>query len=106
VALVLYNYAVGIRSSRQVERRCVEDVACRFVAANRVPDHVTVNRFRARHQDALSGLFAAVLGLCARAGMVRVGTVAVDSTKMAAGLSDEVCVVVVMRPRCQGAAPA
>jgi transposase len=87
VALVLYNYAVGIRSSRQVERRCVEDVACRFIAANRAPDHVTINRFRARHQDALSALFAAVLALCARAGMVRVGTVAVDSTKMAADAS-------------------
>jgi transposase len=87
VALVLYNYAVGVRSSRAVERRCVEDVACRFVAANRAPDHVTINRFRARHQDALSGLFAEVLALCARAGMVRVGTVAVDSTKLAADAS-------------------
>jgi transposase len=87
VALVLYNYAVGIRSSRQIERRCVEDVACRFIAANRTPDHVTINRFRARHQDALSALFGQVLALCARAGMVRVGTVAVDSTKMAADAS-------------------
>ena len=87
VALVLYNYAVGVRSSRQVERRCVEDVACRFIAANRVPDHVTINRFRARHQDALSALFAQVLALCARAGMVRAGAVAIDSTKMAADAS-------------------
>jgi transposase len=87
VALVLYNYAVGVRSSRVIERRCVEDVACRFVAANRAPDHVTINRFRARHQDALSGLFADVLALCAQAGMMRVGTVAVDSTKLAADAS-------------------
>jgi transposase len=87
VALVLYNYAVGVRSSRQVERRCVEDVACRFIAANRAPDHVTINRFRARHQEALSALFGQVLALCARAGMVRVATVAVDSTKMAADAS-------------------
>jgi transposase len=87
VALVLYSYAVGVRSSRQVERRCVEDVACRFIAANRAPDHVTINRFRARHQDALSALFGQVLALCARAGMIRVGTVAVDSTKMAADAS-------------------
>jgi len=87
VALVLYNYAVGVRSSRVIERRCVEDVACRFVAANRAPDHVTINRFRSRHQDALSGLFGDVLGLCARAGMVRVGAVAVDSTKLAADAS-------------------
>jgi transposase len=87
VALVLFNYAVGVRSSRAIERRCIEDVACRYVAANRVPDHVTINRFRGRHQDALSGLFADVLALCAQAGMVRVGVVAVDSTKLAADAS-------------------
>jgi transposase len=87
VALVLYNYAVGVRSSRVIERRCVEDVASRFVAANRAPDHVTINRFRSRHHAALSGLFGDVLALCAQAGMVRVGTVAVDSTKLAADAS-------------------
>lgn len=87
VALVLYNYAVGVRSSRVIERRCVEDVACRFVAANRAPDHVTINRFRGRHHAALSGLFSDVLALCAQAGMLRVGTVAVDSTKLAADAS-------------------
>jgi transposase len=87
VALVLYNYAVGVRSSRVIERRCVEDVACRFVAANRAPDHVTISRFRARFQEELSGLFGDVLALCARAGMVRVGAVAVDSTKLAADAS-------------------
>jgi transposase len=87
VALVLYNYAVGVRSSRVIERRCVEDMACRFVAANRAPDHVTINRFRSRHEDALSGLFGEVLALCARAGIVRVGAVAVDSTKLAADAS-------------------
>ncbi len=87
VALVLYNYAVGVRSSRAIERRCVEDVACRFVAANRAPDHVTINRFRGRHQESLSALFGEVLVLCARAGMVRVGMVAVDSTKLAADAS-------------------
>src|SRR4051794_26065645 len=87
VALVLYSYAVGVRSSRAIERRCVEDVACRFVAANRAPDHVTINRFRSRHQVALSELFGEVLALCVRAGMARVGTVAIDSTKLAADAS-------------------
>jgi transposase len=87
VALVLYNYAVGVRSSRAIERRCVEDVACRFVAGNRAPDHVTINRFRARFADALSGLFGEVLAVCAQAGMVRVGVVAIDSTKLAADAS-------------------
>jgi len=86
-ALLVYAYAVGERSSRQIERRCVEDVAFRVIAANRVPDHVTINRFRARHADALAGLFGQVLGLCSRAGMVRVGTVAVDGTKLAANAS-------------------
>jgi transposase len=86
-ALLVYAYAVGERSSRQVERRCVEDVAFRVVAANRAPDHVTINRFRGRHADALAGLFGQVLGLCAEAGMVRVGTVCVDGTKIAANAS-------------------
>ena len=84
VALLLYAYAVGERSSRQVERRCQEDVAFRVIAANRAPDHTTIARFRVRHERALAGLFSSVLALCARAGMVRVGTVAVDGTKIAA----------------------
>jgi transposase len=86
-ALVLYNYAVGVRSSRVIESRCVEDVACRVIAANRAPDHSTISDFRRRHQEALSGLFLEVLSLCRDAGMVRVGTVAVDSTKLAADAS-------------------
>jgi transposase len=87
VALLLYNYAVGVRSSRAIERRCVEDVACRVIAANRAPDHATVARFRARHGEALSALFYEVLALCQAAGMLSVGTVAVDSTKLAADAS-------------------
>jgi transposase len=84
VALLLYGYAVGERSSRQIERRCGEDVAFRVIAANRAPDHTTIARFRARHDQRLAGLFVQVLALCAKAGMVRVGTVAVDGTKLAA----------------------
>jgi transposase len=86
-ALLLYNYALGVRGSRAIERRCVEDVACRVIAANRAPDHATIARFRARHEDALSELFYEVLALCRAAGMVSVGTVAVDSTKLAADAS-------------------
>ena len=89
VALMLYSYARGERSSRGIERKCVEDVAYRVIASNLVPDHVTINRFRFEHQDALAGLFGDVLTLCARAGMVRVGTVAVDGTRMAANASKE-----------------
>jgi transposase len=84
VALLLYAYAVGERSSRQIERRCVEDVAFRVIAANRAPDHTTIARFRKRHAERLAELFVQVLALCAKAGMVRVGTVAVDGTKLAA----------------------
>ena len=84
VALLVYAYAVGERSSRQVERRCCEDVAFRVIAANRVPDHTTIARFRVRHEEALGDLFVGVLALCAKAGMVRVGRVAVDGTKIAA----------------------
>ncbi|MBV8954574.1 MAG: transposase [Solirubrobacterales bacterium] len=87
VALLLYCYAVGVRSSRAIERRCVEDVACRVITANRQPDHATIARFRVRHEAALSALFFALLALCRQAGMVKVGTVAVDSTKLAANAS-------------------
>ncbi|HTU94926.1 MAG TPA: transposase, partial [Solirubrobacteraceae bacterium] len=87
VALVLYAYAVGVTSSRAIERRCVEDVAFRFISADRQPDHATVARFLTRHRGAISELFVGVLGLCVRAGMVRVGTIAVDSTKLAANAS-------------------
>src|SRR5919107_82448 len=84
VALLLYAYAIGVRSSRAIERRCREDVAFRVITANRAPDHATIARFRVRHEAALSELFAQVLALCARAGLVQLGVVAVDGTKIAA----------------------
>src|SRR3954453_23306188 len=87
VALLLYSYAVGERSSRRIERRCVEDVATRVICANRTPDHTTIARFRQRHEAAVAELFGEVLGLCADAGLVRVGVVAVDGTKVAANAS-------------------
>jgi transposase len=89
VALLLYAYCVGERSSRQIERRCQEDVAFRVIAASRAPDHCTISRFRKRHAAPLADLFVQVLAMCAKAGMVRVGTVAVDGTKLGAnaGLS-------------------
>jgi transposase len=93
VALLLYAYAVGERSSRQIERRCQEEVPFRVIAANRAPDHTTIARFRQRHAERLAALFVQVLRMCAKAGMVRVGTVAVDGTKIAAnaGLSANRC---------------
>jgi len=86
-ALLLYAYCCGERSSRKIERRCTEDVAFRVVAANHAPDHATISRFRATHADALSGLFTDVLRLCAEAGLVSVGLVAIDGTKIAANAS-------------------
>jgi transposase len=86
-ALLLYNYALGVRSSRAIERRLTDDVPCRFIAANRRPDHATIARFRSDHEAALSGLFYDVLALARAAGMLELGTVAVDSTKLAADAS-------------------
>src|SRR5215212_7948335 len=77
VALFVYAYAIGVRSSRAIERRCC-DVAFRVITANRAPDHATIARFRVRHEAAIAGLFGEVLALCARSGLVRVGVVAVD----------------------------
>lgn len=87
VALLLYAYAVGERSSRGIERRCCVDVAFRVITANEVPDHATIARFRVRHQEALAGLFGQVLGLCARSGLVSLGVIALDGTKIAANAS-------------------
>jgi transposase len=88
VALCLYAYATGERSSRRIERRCQEDVAFRVITANRAPDHATIARFRARHADQLAELFGQILGLCARAGLVSVGTIALDGTRIAANAAD------------------
>ncbi len=88
VAVLLYAYARGTRSSRAIERACQEDVACRVIAANEVPDHTTLARFRQRHQDALSGVFGAVLELCGQAGLLDVAVIAVDGTKLHANASE------------------
>jgi transposase len=84
LTLLIYAYGLGQRSSRQIERLCHTDVAFRVVCAQDVPDHVTIARFRAEHEHALGELFGQVLRLCARAGMGRLGTVALDGTKIAA----------------------
>jgi transposase len=87
LALLLYAYCKGQRSSRVIERECVEDVAYRVIAANQRPDHTTIARFRQRHEAALADLFGQVLELCAEAGMVKVGLVAIDGTKVHANAS-------------------
>jgi transposase len=88
LTLLAYAYCVGERSSRGIERRCREDVAFRVICANQVPDHATIARFRVRHQEALADLFGQVLGLCAAAGLVRAGVLAVDGSKFRASASD------------------
>jgi transposase len=87
LAVLLYAYCTGERSSRRIERHLSEDVAYRVVAANERPDHATIARFRHRHQAAIGGLFGQVLGLCVEAGLVESGLVAIDGTKMQADAS-------------------
>ena len=84
VALLLYAYCVGERSSRRIERLCERDIAFRIMAANQRPDHTTLARFRQTHEKALAALFTDVLRLCAKAGVVKVGVVALDGTKIKA----------------------
>jgi len=84
VSLLLYSYCVGERSSRQIERLCERDVAFRVIAANHTPDHATIARFRQRNAKALERLFIETLRLCAEAGLVKAGLVALDGTKIKA----------------------
>ena len=86
-ALLLYAYCVGVPSSRQIERRTYEDVAFRMITANRHPDHDSICAFRKRHLQALAALFVRVLELCQEAGLVRLGQVALDGTKVRANAS-------------------
>jgi len=83
VALLLYGYCQGERSSRVIEKRCVRDVAYRVICGGLHPDHATIARFRARHETALGGLFSQVLRLLAAEGMVSLGLVSLDGTKLA-----------------------
>ena len=89
VALLLYAYAIKQRSARAIERHCRQDIAFRVISANRVSDHATIARFVVRHEAALGELFGSVLALCAKAGLVSTGVVAIDGTKLAANASRE-----------------
>ena len=87
VVLLLYAYCVGLPSSRKIEKACWEDAAFRVLTGNQQPDHSRVSDFRRRHLDALAGLFIQVLRLCQKAGLVSLGTVALDGTKVKANAS-------------------
>ena len=85
--LLLYAYSTGVMAPREVERRCHVDVAFRWLSANTAPDYRSLARFRRRHLDALGDLFTQVLVLCATAGLVKLGRVALDGTKLRASAS-------------------
>lgn len=87
ICLLFYAYCTGVPSSRQIEKRTYEDVAFRVIAANRHPDHDSICDFRRRHLKALAGLFVQILRLCQQAGLVKLGHVALDGTKVKANAS-------------------
>jgi len=87
VGLLLYAYCTGERSSRRIERFCQTDVAYKVITANQAPDHSTISRFRKDNEPYLKSLFLEVLRLCAGAGLVKLGKVSLDGTKIKAGAS-------------------
>jgi len=87
VRLLVYGYCTGVRSSRRLEAACVDVVAFRWLAAGQAPDYRSIARFRRRHLSALGHLFVQALALCQAAGMVRLGRVALDGTKLRANAS-------------------
>jgi transposase len=87
VRLLLYGYCVGVMSSRRMERASYEDVAFRYLCADQHPDHDTIAAFRQQHLPVLAQLFTQVLQLCDKAGLVKLGHVAIDGTKLQANAS-------------------
>ncbi len=85
--ILLYGYCVGVRSSRELERACTDVVAFRWLAAQQAPDFRSIGRFRERHLTALANVFLQALELCRAAGMVSLGHVALDGTKVRANAS-------------------
>jgi transposase len=87
VVLLLYGYCVGLPSSRKIEKACSEDLAFRVLSGNQQPDHTRISEFRRKHLQILEGLFVQVLQLCQKAGLVKLGHVALDGTKVEANAS-------------------
>src|SRR3990172_855363 len=87
VSLLLYAYSNGVRSSRTIEKLCERDISYRVISANTAPDHSTICRFRQENEEKVTGLFVEVLKLCAKAGLVKVGVVSLDGTKIKANAS-------------------
>lgn len=84
LALLIYAYSHGVRSSRKIERLCQRDAGYRFIVGDEVPDHTVIARFRQRHARRMKAVFLQVLELCREAGLIRVGLVALDGTKVKA----------------------
>lgn len=87
VGLLIYSYCTGERSSRRIEKHCQTDVAYKVITANQLPDHTTISRFRKDNESHLKTLFLEILRLCADAGLVKLGKVALDGTKIKADAS-------------------
>jgi transposase len=87
VRVLLYGYATGVYSSRKIQAKTYDDVAFRYLSADEHPDHSTLAEFRKRHLQALAGLFTQALQLCAKAGLVKLGHVAIDGSKIKANAS-------------------
>ena len=85
--MLFYGYSTGVTSSREMEKRCHVDIAFRWLTANNTPDYRSIARFRDRHLVALDDLFTQVLVLCSEAGLVKLGRVALDGTKLRASAS-------------------
>jgi transposase len=82
VKVLLYGYSIGVVSSRKIAQALEQDVGFRYLAANQMPDFRTVNSFRTLHREALQALFVEVLELCRETGLVKMGRVALDGTKV------------------------
>ena len=87
LGLLIYGYCLGVRSSRRLERLSYEDVAVRVLTGGQHPDHSRISAFRREHQGAFRGLFLQVLRLCQKAGLVKLGHVSIDGTKLQANAS-------------------
>jgi transposase len=89
LSVLIYAYSHGVRSSRAIERLCGRDAGYRFIVGEHVPDHTVIARFRRRHVDKLEAVFVRVLEMCRDAGLIRLGLVVLDGTKVKANASLE-----------------
>src|SRR5829696_2015712 len=87
LAVLIYAYSHGVRSSRAIERLCGRDAGYRFIVGEHAPDHSVIARFRRRHAERLEGVFLRVLEMCRDAGLIRLGLVVLDGTKLEANRS-------------------